>query len=137
MESLLTAAAEGGSPALSFVIIVPSHLEAIEKEQQVRKRSRAGEPAAAAATPLAAMLASRFCRGSTVCAAERTCFVDGHQHLLRNPYFTIATDTHLLVLSSSPLPTATEALEMVRDTWYGVMVPPAPVVVETAEKEGN
>ena len=99
--------------SLTFVIIVPSHLEAVEKD---RKRGRGD----AAATPLAAMLASPFCRGSLKCAADKTCFVDGHQHILRNPYFTIATDTHLLVLSTAAF-SAEAGLETIRTKWYSIM----------------
>ncbi len=125
LDALLAAAAER-CDALLFFIICPCHLQPLLGGG--RKRGRPGDSSAedqrSQKTPLGAMLASRFCAGALVCDARRTCFVDGHQHGLRNPYFTITTDTQLLVLASpvscSAMSDVSSRLQMVRDAWHAI-----------------
>ncbi len=130
LQKLLASAQTRGS-ALLFFIIVPCHLQPMAGRKRSRPDGTGGNAMAEQPprqTPLGAMLASPFCRGSLLCDAARTCFVDGHQHVLRHPYFTIGTDTQLLVLSSSSGSSGeangvTAGLEKVRDAWYRILQP--------------
>ncbi|KAK7197392.1 Phosphorylated CTD interacting factor 1 WW domain containing protein [Novymonas esmeraldas] len=64
---------------------------------------------------------SAYCLGHVLCAAAESAYVDGHQHLLQCPFFTIETPTRLIVLGNTAarerFPDAMAQLEAVRVAW--------------------
>eukprot|EP00796_Vickermania_ingenoplastis_P011097 gene11097-7724_t len=120
--------------SLLFVVVLPSHdLDPHESASPTRscahaaagpsrKRSRSchtADPAPSPATAVErALRESGHCLAHTLCAAEEAGYVDGHQHLLRSPFFRIQSPTRLIVLGNntarSLVPDAAERLGEVR-----------------------
>ncbi|KAG8345873.1 Phosphorylated CTD interacting factor 1 WW domain [Trypanosoma vivax] len=68
-----------------------------------------------------AMRESSYCLSHTLCPANETAYVDGHQHVLRAPLFCIGSPTRLIVLGNRVArrhySDAEERLRTVRSVW--------------------
>lgn len=127
------AAADERSESLLFVLVLPSHdLDDGETTTTASgaKRPRPGPTTATTTTVTTTttttttdrtLRESRFCLAHALCAADDAAYVDGHQHLLRAPFFCIATPTRLTVVGNEAArrryPDAQRRLEAVRDAW--------------------
>lgn len=133
LESLTNADKDGKEESLLFVVVLPSHdldeherkgqkegSAATERRPMVPQRKRAREESTKTSCDRA-LRESPFCLSQTLCEASESAYVDGHQHLLRAPFFSIATPTRLIVLGNrvarARYPDAQQRLDHVRAAW--------------------